>query len=73
MSDRWLQLSLSKDGAHTWGDWTMHALQDEGQYTDPQPVRRRCGQSRDFVLRARVTSPVNVTFIALAIEAAPES
>ena len=73
MTDRWLQLSLSKDGAHTWGDWTLHRLQDEGQYTDPMPVRRRCGISRQFVLKGRVTSPVNVTFIAMATEASGES
>lgn len=57
MDDRDVMVAVSKDFGHTWGSWREKSLGQLGQY--PRRVRmRRFGESPQFCLRIRVTSPV---------------
>ncbi len=58
MSDRKVQLSVSKDGGHNYGAQREKSLGEQGQYATR--VRfNRFGQSPQFVIKIRCTSPIN--------------
>lgn len=57
MTDRYVEVSVSKDGGHTWSNWRRRSLGQLGQYE--QRVRiLRLGRYRQAVMRIRVSSPV---------------
>lgn len=59
MTDRKLQLEISKDGGHNWPQHREIPLGALGQYTH-RIIAHRFGQGRRFVAKIRVTSPVRV-------------
>lgn len=68
MSDRKVQVAVSKDGGHNFGDWREASLGELGQYL--RRVRfRRFGVGRDFRLKIRVTSPIRADLLTAYIEA----
>lgn len=70
-ADRILSLRVSKNGAHTYGDPSYHALPATGDF-HKRIVRRRMGQARQFVVRIDCTSPVEVTLIAASVQTSAE-
>ena len=57
MTDRYVEVAVSKDGGHTWSNWRRRSLGQLGQYE--QRVRiLRLGRYRQAVMRIRVSSPV---------------
>jgi len=70
-ADRILQIRLSKNGAHTFGDPTYHDLPETGDFKK-RIVRRRGGISRQHVVDIECTSPVAVTIIAASVDMSPE-
>lgn len=66
---RYIEMAVSKDGSYTFTDWRKRPLPDHGDYSDPMPVWRRMGTSRQFATRFRCTEPCVLTVTAMAIEA----
>lgn len=57
MTDRYVEVAVSKDGGHTWSNWRRRSLGQLGQYE--QRVRiLRLGRYRQAVMKIRVSSPV---------------
>lgn len=63
---------VAKDGSHNYGAATQHDIGVTGQFC-VAAIRRRLGQSRQFVLKCSVTSPYRRDVMALAIQADRES
>lgn len=59
MSDRKVSISVSRDGGYTWGAWREISLGELGQYRH-RVVARRLGLGRQFCIRVRCTSPLNM-------------
>jgi hypothetical protein len=57
VSDRKVQVCMSKDGGHTWGNWRETSLGELGEYRTRARFRR-WGHGRQFVMKVRVTSPI---------------
>lgn len=53
-----IMVSVSKDGARTFGNERLMGIGAVGQYIGPRATLRRFGASRDFVFRIRMTDPV---------------
>jgi hypothetical protein len=53
-----IMVSVSKDGGRTFGNERLMGIGMVGQYLGPRATLRRCGGSRDFVFRFRMTDPV---------------
>ncbi|OGT56285.1 MAG: hypothetical protein A3E01_06965 [Gammaproteobacteria bacterium RIFCSPHIGHO2_12_FULL_63_22] len=66
-ADRILQISLSRNGGHTFGDPTFHDLPETGDFKK-RITRKRCGQGRHHVVKLECTSPVAVTLIAASAD-----
>ena len=66
-ADRILQISISKNGGHTFGDPTFHDLPETGDFKK-RIVRKRCGQFRHCVVKLECTSPLAVTLIAASAD-----
>ena len=66
-ADRILQISLSRNHGHTFGDPTFHDLPETGDFKT-RITRRRGGQGYDHVVKVEVTSPVDVTLIAASVD-----
>lgn len=67
MSDRKVQLSVSKDGAHNYGAVREKSLGELGKYG--RRVRfTRFGQAEQFVVKIRVTSPCNADLMGGVID-----
>ena len=66
-ADRILQISISKNGGHTFGDPTYHDLPETGDFKK-RITRKRCGQSWQFVVKLECTSPLAVTLIAASAD-----
>ena len=67
MSDRKVQVSVSKDGGHNWSDWRECSLGEVGQYRR-RCVFRRFGIARQLAIRVRVTSPVQASLMGAVAE-----
>ena len=52
-----IMMQISKDGGHTFGNERWVGFGKVGQYKY-RAIWRRCGQSRDFVFKFRITDPV---------------
>lgn len=64
-----IELGVTKDGSWTFTDFRARPLPDEGDYSDPMPVWRRLGLSRQFSVRFRCTAPCTLALIAMEVEA----
>ncbi len=65
---RHIELSMSRDGAHTSADPRQAPLPDYGDYSDPMPTWRRLGNGRHFVAFFRCTEPCTLKIFACAIQ-----
>lgn len=70
-ADRIISLSVSKNGARTFGAPDYRNLPQTGDF-DKRLVWRRKGLSRQFVVRIDCTSPVAVTLIAASVQTSQE-
>ena len=70
-ADRILTVRVAKNGAQTFGDPSYHDLPETGDFRK-RIVRRRMGQSRQFVVRLDCTSPLAVTLIAASVQTSSE-
>jgi hypothetical protein len=60
MSDHYMELCYSKDGAHTWSNWERRSIGEVGEYQDRLRVRwTQLGSSAQWVIRFRCSSPRN--------------
>lgn len=67
MSDRSVQLLVSKNGGSTYGAQREKSLGELGQYG--KRVRfARFGQAEQFALKIRVTSPCNADLMGAVIQ-----
>lgn len=57
MSDRFVEVAISKDGGRNWTNWRRMSLGLVGEYWVRQ-VMRRLGVGRDWRLHIRVSSPI---------------
>lgn len=64
-----IEIAISRNGAQTFGDWTLHPIGDTGEFKHPYVIRRRCGIGREFVAKTKFTEARNITLLAVAIEA----
>lgn len=67
MTDRYVEIAISKDKGRTFGDWTLHYLGDYGDY-DVQVIRRRLGIAKDWRVKFRITSPCTTHLIAAQLD-----
>lgn len=71
MTDHACNISYSKDGAHNFVGETEHDLGATGDF-QKRVIRNQFGQSFQWVLRVRVTSPRKSDLIAGSIKATLE-
>jgi len=67
MSDRELLIRVSTDGGNTFGNATHHDLGHTGEF-EKQIKRNRCGQSRQFVFKVSVSSPIKCAILAAVMQ-----
>lgn len=65
---RFIEMSLSKDGGHTFSDPAQRPLPDWGQYSDPMPKWLRLGIGRQFQAQWVCTEPCTLKVIAVSIQ-----
>jgi hypothetical protein len=58
-----LMMQISRDGGHEWGSEIWREIGASGKYK-ARAVFNRCGASRDWLYRFRVTDPVKTVFVA---------
>jgi hypothetical protein len=68
MTDHVANIFLSIDGGHTFGAMTTHDLGNTGSFVK-EVKRTRMGQSKQFVFKFSVSSPVKCPILATAIQA----
>lgn len=68
MTDRYVEIAISKDKGRTFGDWTLHYLGDYGDWDFPPPTRRRLGIGKDWRVKFRITSPCTTHLIAAQLD-----
>lgn len=61
-SDPQIMMQISKDGGHTWSNERWTSIGEIGQYK-ARPRWLRCGRSRDWLFKFRVTDPVETIFV----------
>lgn len=69
MRDNHCQIAVTKDGGHTYSDWTLHFRGEVGEFEKGRVVRRRIGIARQVTLAVRDTSPVVADLIAVSLDA----
>ena len=62
MTDRKMTLSVSRDGGRNWSNEKERSLGAVGEYRR-RVTFHRLGQSRQLVLRMRVSDPVKATLL----------
>lgn len=62
MTDRKMTLRITKDGGRNWGNWKERDLGQVGEYRK-RVTFHRLGQTRQVVLRMRVSDPVKATLL----------
>ena len=66
-ADRILQISISKNGGHTFGGPKFRDLPATGEF-DKRITVKRVGQFRHLVVKLECTSPLAVTLIAASAD-----
>lgn len=61
-SDPQIMMQISKDGGHTWSNERWVSIGEIGQYRY-RSRWLRCGRSRDWLFKFRITDPVRTIFV----------
>lgn len=61
-SDPQIMMQISRDGGHTWGAEVWRSIGQIGQYR-ARAVFNRCGLSRDWLYKFRISDPVKTVFV----------
>jgi hypothetical protein len=70
MNDRWIEMSYSDDGGHTWSSWQRQSLGEVGEYAT-RPQWLRLGMFRNRVVRFRISGAVRASVIAVQAQLEP--
>lgn len=70
MTDRKMTLSISKDGGRNWSNHKERSLGAVGDYRK-RVIFNRLGQSRQMVMRLRVSSPIKATLLGGTAQITP--
>ncbi len=62
-SDPQIMMSVSRDGGHTWGPEVWRSMGAVGKYRT-RCIWNRCGISRDWLYKFRISDPVKTVFVA---------
>lgn len=67
MTESFIEIAISKDGGHTYGNWATRSLGETGDFLK-RIVKRRCGISRQWAFKIRCTDPVVVDLLAGSVQ-----
>jgi hypothetical protein len=67
MTESFIEIAISKDGGHTFGNWSTRSLGETGDFLK-RVVKRRCGTGRHWTFAIRCTDPVCVDLLAGSIQ-----
>ena len=71
MTDRYVYIAPSKDGAHTFASWSEHALGAVGAFLT-RITRFRMGQARHLTAKVRCSARCRRDLLACSVQVEPE-